>query len=139
MRETAGYFALLRTRSGNGDTQSRQAAAPNRFDLFRQRFGVPLAILLTTAVWFMRTPAGLSPQGQKALSLFVGIFVLYLTEAIPLAVSSLLVVPAAVLMGIAPVGPALSGFAAPSAYLSSPPSSWRRGWSRQNWPSASPT
>jgi anion transporter len=93
------------------------AAAPNRFDLIRQRFGVPLAILLTAAIWLMRTPAGLSPQGQKALSLFVGIFVLYLTEAIPLAVSSLLVVPAAVLMGIAPVGPALSGFASPSAYL----------------------
>ena len=52
-----------------------KAAAPNRFDLLRQSFGVPLAILFTTAVWFMRTPAGLSPQGQKALSLFVGIFV----------------------------------------------------------------
>jgi sodium-dependent dicarboxylate transporter 2/3/5 len=63
-----------------------KAATPNRFDLLRQNFGVPLAILLTAAVWFMRTPVGLSPQGQKALSLFVGIFVLYLTEAIPLAV-----------------------------------------------------
>jgi anion transporter len=96
---------------------SAKLAVPNRFDLLRQGLGVPLAILLSAVIWFMHQPAGLTLQGQKALSLFVGIFVLYLTEAIPLAVSSLLVVPAAVLMGITPVGPALAGFASPSGYL----------------------
>jgi anion transporter len=90
---------------------------PSTLDSIRHAFGVPLAILLTTAIWFMHSPAGLSTQGQKALSLFVGIFVLYLTEAIPLAVSSILIVPAAVFMGIINVGGALQGFASPSAYL----------------------
>ncbi len=94
-----------------------KSAAPNKLDFIRHTFGVPLAVVLTAAIWFMHTPVGLSVQGQRALALFVGIFVLYLSEAIPLAVSSLLVVPAAVLMGIINVGGALSGFANPSAYL----------------------
>ena len=44
-------------------------------------------------------------------------FVLYLTEAIPLAIASLLVVPAAVLSGITNVRGALDGFAASPVYL----------------------
>jgi anion transporter len=96
---------------------SQPVAAPNRFDVIRHRVWVPLAVVLTAAIWFMARPQGLSPEGQRALALFAGIFVLYLTEAIPLAVSSLLVVPAAVFMHIANVGTALNGFASPSAYL----------------------
>jgi anion transporter len=98
-------------------TPAVSITTPNKIDAIRHSLGVPLAVVLTAAVWFMHTPAGLSAQGQRALALFVGIFVLYLSEAVPLAVSSLLVVPAAVLMGIINVGGALSGFASPSAYL----------------------
>ncbi|HXX82437.1 MAG TPA: anion transporter, partial [Casimicrobiaceae bacterium] len=72
-----------------------------KIDRVRHAIGVPLAIVLAAAVWSMKTPEGLSPEGHKALALFTGIFVLYLTEAIPLAISSLLVVPVAVLIGLA--------------------------------------
>lgn len=79
--------------------------------------GVAAAVLVAAAIWFAPTPAGLSLLGHKALALFGCIFVLYLTEAVPLAVASLLVVPAAALSGITTVKGALEGFSAPSAYL----------------------
>lgn len=79
--------------------------------------GVGAAVLVAVAIWLAPTPAGLSLVGHKALALFGCIFVLYLTEAIPLAVASILVVPAAALSGITTVKGALEGFSAASAYL----------------------
>lgn len=75
------------------------------------------AVGVTSTIWLLPPQAGLSPAGQKALALFGGVFVLYLTEAIPLAVASLLIVPLAVLFGVTNVKGALEGFASPSAYL----------------------
>lgn len=89
-------------------------AAPKNL---RERIGVPLAIALFLLVLFMGQPAGLSAAGHKALALFAGIFVLYLTEAVPLAIVSLLIVPAAVLLGITNTKGALSGFGSSSVYL----------------------
>lgn len=86
-------------------------------DELRQKIGVPAAIVLMLSVWFMPAQSGLSWTGQKALSLFVGVFVLYLTEALPLPITSLAVVPAAVLMGIVNLKTALGGFASSSVYL----------------------
>ena len=79
--------------------------------------GVPLAIGVAAAIWLMPTPSGLSIPGQKALALFGGIFVLYLTEALPLAISSLLVVPVAALGGVVSLKGALDGFSSSSVYL----------------------
>lgn len=79
--------------------------------------GVPLAVVVAAAIWLMPTPDGLTLSGQKALALFGGIFVLYLTEALPLAVSSLLVIPAAVLGGVVSLKDALDGFSSSSVYL----------------------
>ena len=79
--------------------------------------GVPLAITVAAAIWLAPTPGNLSVEGHKALALFGGVFILYLTEAIPLAIASLLVVPVAVLSGITDVRAALEGFAASPVYL----------------------
>ena len=87
------------------------------FEVLLKAVGVPLAIVAAAAIWFAPTPETLSLEGHKALALFGGIFVLYLTEAIPLAIASLLVVPAAVLSGITNVRGALDGFAASPVYL----------------------
>lgn len=87
------------------------------FEALRERWGVPLAIMCMLLVWFMPTPAGLSLVGKKALVLFSGVFVLYLTEAIPLAITSLAVVPGAVLLGATNLKGALDGFASSSVYL----------------------
>ena len=89
----------------------------SRIDVIRHKIGLPLAIVLTLAVWFMPHQPGLSVVGQKALALFVGVFVLYLTEALALPVTSLLIVPAAVLMGIVKLKGALEGFSSSSVYL----------------------
>lgn len=86
-------------------------------DELRQKLGIPSAIVLMLVLWFMPAQPGLSWSGQKALSLFVGVFVLYLTEAMPLPITSLAVVPAAVLMGIVNLKSALEGFASSSVYL----------------------
>ena len=87
------------------------------FDAFLKAVGVPLAIAAAVAIWIVETPQNLSIEGHKALALFGGIFVLYLTEAIPLAIASLLVVPAATLTGVANLKGALEGFSSSSAYL----------------------
>ncbi|MDR3561588.1 MAG: DASS family sodium-coupled anion symporter [Negativicutes bacterium] len=83
----------------------------------RERIGVPLAIALFLLVLLMGKPAELSVVGHRALALFSGIFILYLTEAIPLAITSIMIVPAAVLLGITNTKGALSGFGSTSVYL----------------------
>jgi anion transporter len=89
----------------------------SQVDLWRHRLGVPVALIVTLVVWFLPLPAGLSQVGLRCLALFSGIFVLYLTEAVPLAISSLAVVPLAVLMKVASPKDALQGFGSTSAYL----------------------
>ena len=93
------------------------APGNSRVDEIRQKIGLPLAIVCMLIVWFMPAQKGLSIAGQKALSLFSGVFVLYLTEAMPLPITSLLIVPAAVLMGVVNLKTALEGFASSSVYL----------------------
>ena len=87
------------------------------FEEWRKRLGLPLAIAASILVYVIQTPPELSATGHKSLVLFTGVFILYLTESIPLAITSLAVVPLAVLMGITTPGVALAGFASTSVYL----------------------
>jgi solute carrier family 13 (sodium-dependent dicarboxylate transporter), member 2/3/5 len=87
------------------------------FSVWRQRIGVPAAVIFFILILTMEKPSDLSEVGQKALALFAGIFILYLTEAIPLAIASILVVPVAVLFGITNTKNALGGFGSSSVYL----------------------
>lgn len=86
-------------------------------DKFKETWGLPLAILLAYIVWLLPTPPELSFAGKQALVLFTAIFILYLTEAIPLPIASLAVVPLAVLMKAVTLNVALQGFASSSVYL----------------------
>lgn len=86
-------------------------------ETWRRRLGLPLAVLLPVLILLANRPENLSVVGQKALALFAGIFILYLTEALPLAATSVMIVPLAVLMGITKTGTALSGFGSSSVYL----------------------
>ena len=92
-------------------------AKEGRIEWFRKTFGLPLAILVTIIVWYLPLPQGLQPVGLKCLALFSGIFVLYLTEAVSLPITSLAIVPLAVLMGVASPKVALDGFGSTSTYL----------------------
>jgi len=96
---------------------STTSADHGTFDAFLKAVGVPLAIAVAVAIWLAPTPQNLSIEGHKALALFGGIFVLYLTEAIPLAIASLMIVPAATLAGVTNLKGALEGFSSSSAYL----------------------
>lgn len=102
-------------------TEAQQAApahaGADTDDARLKGFGVVASVLVALVVWLAPTPEGLSIAGHKALALFGCIFVLYLTEAIPIAIASILVVPAAALSGITTVKGALEGFSASSAYL----------------------
>jgi anion transporter len=101
----------------NKTTTSPGKKASLKMDNLRERWGVPLAVLCMLLVWFMPTPVSLALAGKKALVLFSGVFVLYLTEAIPLAITSLAVVPGAVLLGVTNLKGALDGFSSSSVYL----------------------
>lgn len=92
-------------------------AAKSGFDRFRENWGLPIAIIVMLILWFLPTPAGLPLAGKKALVLFSGIFILYLTESVPLVATSIAIVPLAAFMGIAKVGPALAPFASSSVFL----------------------
>ncbi len=95
-------------------TASREHSS---FEAIRRAIGLPLAVAVGLAVWIAGAPDGLSAGGHRALILFAAVFVLYLTEAIPLAITSLVIAPAAVLLGIATPANSLSGFSSPSVYL----------------------
>ncbi|HUK99965.1 MAG TPA: DASS family sodium-coupled anion symporter [Nitrospirota bacterium] len=88
-----------------------------KIEIWRKRSGVPLALCFCVLILMAGKPADLSVAGHKALALFASIFVLYLTEAIPLAIASVIVVPASVLLGITNTKSALSGFGSSSVYL----------------------
>lgn len=49
-----------------------------------------LALFLTVALW--PTPAGLSPEGQRALALLAGVLALWVSEALPLGVTVVIIV-----------------------------------------------
>lgn len=81
-----------------------------------KKFGLPLAVLLGVIVYCLPL-AGLTADGHKALALFTCIFVLYLSQALPLAITSLAVIPLSVLWNIVPLKTALQPFSSPLVFL----------------------
>ena len=100
-------------RVGEGQVKEGES----KFELWRKRLGLPLAIGLLLLVLAMGKPETLSVAGHKSLALFAGVFVLYLTEAIPLPITSLMIIPAAVFMGIGSIKMAMSGFSSSTVFL----------------------
>lgn len=86
-------------------------------DLWRKKWGLVLALAAAAIVYALPTAEGLSPAGHRALVVFAGVFVLYLTEAMSLAVTSLAVVPLIVLTSLVSVNEALAPFGSSSVYL----------------------
>ncbi len=84
---------------------------------------IGLALMLAIALFLPLTPEakaleGLDPRLVRlGLALFVGIAFLWMTEALPLAITALLVPVAAAVMGLAGVKDALASFAAPPIFL----------------------
>ena len=59
------------------------------------------------------TPAGLAPEAQRVAALFIACLILWVTEAIPTAVTALLAVVLQPVIGVAPLPAAFSNFVSP--------------------------
>ena len=64
-------------------------------------------------LWIAPAPSGLSPAGQRAAALFVLALILWITEALPIAVTALLVIVLQPVFGLAPLPAAFQSFISP--------------------------
>ena len=88
-----------------------------KLDIWRKKIGFPLTAILFAAVLLMPLPEGLTVAGQRALALLVALVTLYLTEPVELTVASIMVIPAAVFLGLAKTSQVLTSFATSSIFL----------------------
>lgn len=72
-----------------------------------------VALLAMVLVIAIPTPDSLDPVGQRVIALFIGAIILWATEAIPIAVTSLLVLVLQPLFGVADLGVAITNFMTP--------------------------
>jgi solute carrier family 13 (sodium-dependent dicarboxylate transporter), member 2/3/5 len=98
-----------------GGTDSGGKAPQERFDLWRQRSGFVLAPLTCAAVWL--APTGLEEGQHRLAAVLAAVIVLWVTEAIPMAMTAFLGVAAAVLLGVAAPREAFAPFADPLIFV----------------------
>lgn len=92
------------------------SAAEDRFDWWRRRLGLVLTPAVFLALWFC--PAGaISPEAHRLLAVFGLVIWLWLTEAIPLAVTALLGPALCVVFGVCGEKEAFRGFGNPILFL----------------------
>lgn len=76
------------------------------------------AVALFLLILMLPTPAGLTPEGQRALAVMALAVVLWATDALPVAVTGLVGVILLVALGVTPdLAAALHGFAQPVSYF----------------------
>lgn len=78
---------------------------------------IPLALLLCAAVVLAPPQDGLSREGQNAIAVFVLCFVLWVTSALPLSVTSLFAMVLLPLLRVVPPGRAFSLFGSPIIFF----------------------
>lgn len=72
---------------------------PPSFQRVLELTGIPLAVLVFVALYLMPTPSGLSWKGQMALAIFLTALVLWVSQAVPVYVTSLLAMLMLILTG----------------------------------------
>lgn len=88
----------------------------DRFERRRQLAGWALGPLVFVLLWFVPL-SGLKPEAHRLLAILGLVVVLWMTEALPLAVTALLGPLLCVLAGIAPVRDVFKNFADPIIFL----------------------
>lgn len=76
-----------------------------------------LCIALYVFLTNLPTPAGLPPTGQKALALMVTAIVAWTFEVVPMGIASALFLMLLPMLGIVPMGAAMSTFAIPTVFF----------------------
>ncbi len=71
------------------------------------------ALVAAAVIIMLPTPEGLTPLGQRTAALFVAALILWSTEALPIAVTSLLAIVIQPLLAISELGPAMSASMSP--------------------------
>ncbi|MCG8402581.1 MAG: DASS family sodium-coupled anion symporter [Firmicutes bacterium] len=71
-----------------------------RVDFLKEKKWLLLGILLFVIVYSMPTPQGLSQEGKNAIGLWVFVVICFLTEAVPLPVTAMIIGAYQVVMGI---------------------------------------
>jgi sodium-dependent dicarboxylate transporter 2/3/5 len=90
-------------------------AEGNPTDVWRRRSGFLLAPLAFAAVWAM--PSDLAPPAHRLAAILAAVVLLWVTEAIPMAMTAFLGVAAAVVLRVAPAGEAFAPFADPLIFV----------------------
>src|SRR5262245_35780956 len=85
------------------------------FELWRRRAGFLLAPLAFALAWW--GCAGLDPPARRLAAVLAAVVVLWVSEAIPMAMTAFLGVAVAVVLGVAPAGEAFAPFADPLIFL----------------------
>jgi len=98
------------------EPRAQLSPAEERFERFRQRAGFVLAPLVFLALWFAPL-SGLSEGAQHLLAVLGMVVTLWLTEAIPMAVTALLGPALCVVAGVAPAKEVFRGFGDPILFL----------------------
>lgn len=87
----------------------------SRFDLWRARLGFASAPIAFALVWWL--PLDLPPPAHRLAAILVAVGILWVTEAIPMAITAFLGVASAVVLGVAPAQQAFAPFADPLIFL----------------------
>ena len=85
------------------------------FDLWRRRSGLVLAPVAFLAAWWLSVD--LTPAAHRLAAVLAAVIVLWITEAIPMAMTAFLGVSAAVVLRVAPAPEAFAAFADPLVFL----------------------
>lgn len=76
----------------------------------KQRIGIGSAVIILLGVWFFPSPEGLSVEGIRTLALLLAALMLWVTEAIPIAVTALSLIALQPVYGIASPSIAFTNF-----------------------------
>lgn len=79
--------------------------------------GLIAAIVAVVVVMLLPTPQGLSPEGHRLAALFIAALIMWSTEAIPIAMTSVLVLALQPIFGLGPLGAAFTSFISPPFFF----------------------
>ena len=98
------------------DAVETYSPAEEQFNRRRRTVGLFLAPIVLLGLLLIPIP-GLTPQGHRMAAIMVMVVVLWVSEALPMAVTAVLGPCLAVVFGVAPARAALAGFADPIIFL----------------------
>ncbi|MGI2297240.1 SLC13 family permease [Paenibacillus sp. GXUN7292] len=71
------------------DKNEPSGKTTSKFEARMKKFGIPLAIVVTLILILMPTPEGMSLEAQRAIGIFSGALILWITTPIPIYLTSL--------------------------------------------------